>query len=166
MVMASPRTTRPPVPRIRRQSLIARFACYHAQRVSLVLALVGCHRHPVPPRPANQPIKVVFATCAGVTECARQCDAGVAVACVEAGRLYEFGHAGARDAARAFTFYDRSCALGNVSGCYNVAVLLETGSGAAKDATRARELFERVCQMGSKTACARAETLAAVRGAR
>jgi TPR repeat protein len=79
---------------------------------------------------------------------------------LEAGRLYEFGHAGSRDATRAYGFYDQSCALGNVGGCYNVAFLLEAGRGVARNIGRALRLYEQVCRMGSKIACARADTLA------
>jgi TPR repeat protein len=130
--------------------------------VSLVL-LAACHRsgRPLPPESAATPIPLatLLSDCASASECEPKCAAGDARACVEAGRLCEFGHGQARDASRASGFYERSCTLGNASGCYNLAVLLETGRGVEKDPSRARGLYARVCQMGSKTACAHAETL-------
>lgn len=130
--------------------------------LAIVLGVAACHRSKsAPPAGADKAIDVatVLAGCTGAAECEQKCAAGASGACLEAGRLHEFGHAGPRDAARARPFYERACALGNGGGCYNLAVLLETGNGVAKDAQRALALYEKVCAMGSKTACARAETL-------
>jgi TPR repeat protein len=123
--------------------------------VSILLA--GCHRSSTP-----QPINVAatIAGCANLLDCESKCTEGKAGACLEVGRLYEFGHAVPRDAGRAYPFYDRACTLGHAGGCYNAAVLLEAGRGVSKDTHRASELYGRVCQMGSNTACARAEALA------
>jgi TPR repeat protein len=131
-------------------------------RVGLLLFLAACHRSSGSSPPgAEKPIDVAtqIAGCASVAECEQKCSSGASAACVEAGRLYEFGHVGARDAARAYGLYQKACALGSAGGCYSSAVLLEAGNGVAKNVPRALELYEKVCQMGSKTACTHAETL-------
>lgn len=128
-----------------------------------VLLLGACHRKADVPAPGQRgaPLNVAAAVagCDGLADCDRTCADGNGAACVEAGRLYEFGHAGARDAARAYGLYERSCLLGSAAGCYNQALLLETGKGVGADKKRASALYERVCQMGSKSACARGEEL-------
>jgi len=128
--------------------------------------LCGCHRSDGDPPPPQEPFNVAASipSCADVADCERTCETGASWACVEAGRLYEYGHAGPRDPARAFQLYERSCTLGSASGCFNAAILLEIGRGTPKNAVRAATLYQRVCQMGSKTACQRAEELSAVVG--
>jgi TPR repeat protein len=126
--------------------------------------LMGCHRSESPSPRANQPINVAGSTpsCGDATGCERACQTGASWACVEAGRLYEYGHAGPRDPVRAFPLYERSCTLGNASGCFNAAILLEVGRGTAKDARRAAALYQQVCRMGSHTGCKREEDLSSV----
>jgi TPR repeat protein len=130
-------------------------------RVCLFLILIGCHHGSEPASKAGERIDVTsqLAGCAGLVDCEGKCSAGLANACVEAGRLHEFGHAGARDPGRAYLFYDRACQLGFSGGCFNLAVLLESGKAVAKDTRRAAELYAQVCRAGAKTACARAEAL-------
>lgn len=126
------------------------------------LSLTACHRAGrAPSSPDEKPLAVAtaIAGCANATDCEKKCAAGAAGACVEAGRLHEFGHAGARDATRAYDLYERACTLSNPSGCYNAAVLLEGGKGVRRDVDHALTLYKRVCDSGSKTACARAESL-------
>jgi TPR repeat protein len=128
----------------------------------LLFALLGCDSKQQPAA-APGPLVVAsgFISCADAAECEHACASGYAGACNEAGRLYEYGHAGPRDPARAFPFYERSCALGNAAGCYSAAISLELGRGAAKDPRRAASLYLEVCRMGSKTGCRRAEDLSA-----
>jgi TPR repeat protein len=133
-------------------------------RLLCLSLLLGCHRSgDHPPRP-SEPIKVAagLPSCADVADCERACRTGVSGACVEAGRLYEYGHAGPRDPARAFSLYERSCTLGDASGCFNAAILLEIGRGTSKDPRRAAALYERVCRMGASPGCKRAEDLSSV----
>jgi TPR repeat protein len=133
-----------------------------AQVLSLLI-LFGCHRaggrSPSPGEPLD--IAVGVPICADVTACERACRTGTSGACVEAGRLYEYGHVGPRDPGRAFTFYESSCDLENASGCFNAAILLELGRGVQRNARRAVALYQRVCHMGSRTGCTRAEELSA-----
>ena len=75
------------------------------------------------------------AACGGVADCERACAGGAAGACVEAGRLYEFGQRGVAEPNRAFPLYDRACFLGSAGGCFNSAVLLQTGRGDETDGT-------------------------------
>jgi TPR repeat protein len=134
-----------------------------AGRLCVLFVLIGCHRSSAASRgPGSAELSVgvpLPTACSNVDECERKCSLGVGGACLEEARLYEFGHAGPRDPARAYPLYDRSCNLGNVVGCYNAAVLLEAGRGVSRDARRALELYSGVCSKGSKTACARAATL-------
>jgi TPR repeat protein len=135
---------------------------------ALVAALsieVGCHRGSAARAPAPSiPISIgaAMVTCPSAADCERRCMQGTPAACIEAGRLYEFGHAGPPDAGRAFPLYERACTLGDLGGCYNAAILLELGRGVSKDTRRAAELYGRVCRMGSQSGCRRAEDLTAV----
>jgi TPR repeat protein len=128
--------------------------------------LLGCHRaEGRSPRP-SEPLSVAVGapTCADVAACERACRTGSSGACVEAGRLYEYGHVGPRDPGRAFPFYESSCELGDASGCFNAAILLELGRGVPRDFRQAATLYQRVCHMGSRTGCTRAEELSATLG--
>jgi TPR repeat protein len=128
----------------------------------LVSLLLACHRaEPAARSRPAEPVNVAVAMvgCANAAACEDACRSGGAGECVEAGRLYEYGHAGRPNAAHAFTLYDRACALGSASGCFNTALLLEIGRGVPRDAPRAAVLYRKVCQMGSKTACRRVEDL-------
>jgi TPR repeat protein len=131
-------------------------------RIGLLLLLVSCHKNDnTAVKKEEQPVNVarLIAGCSNAADCEAQCTRRVASACVEAGRLYEFGHAGTRDARRALPLYERACTLGFSGGCFNVAVLLESGQAGPRDEKRAAQLFAQVCQSGSKTACARAAAL-------
>jgi len=110
---------------------------------------------------SKKPVDVasIVAGCRSVEECNQECSSGKPVACVSAGRLYEYGHGVVPDPAHAYQLYDQACALGYSGGCYNAAILLESGRGVSRDLRRAHQLYARVCQMGSKTACERAEAL-------
>ncbi len=135
-----------------------------ARYLLIALALVACRRAPRDAAPARaEPLNVaaLVAGCEGESDCAARCQEGNGGACVELGRLYEFGHVGPRDPARAYPYYERACTLGSASGCYNQALLLETGKGITADRKRAVELYRRVCEMGAKTGCVRAEELTA-----
>ena len=137
----------------------------HIVWLSLLIGChLGCHRSERPSPRSSQPLDVVASlpSCVDAAGCERACQTGSSWACVEAGRLYEYGHAGPRDPVRAFPLYERSCALGNASGCFNAAILLEVGRGAPKDARRAAALYQQVCRMGSHTGCKRAEDLSLV----
>jgi TPR repeat protein len=131
-------------------------------KVSLWLfcaALLGCHRSSHPPESAPVKVPTVADACSTLADCDQGCDAGRPLACVAAGRLYEFGHGTTADAGHAYRRYERACTLGDVTGCYNVAVLLEAGKGVPRDVPRALELYQRVCAQGSKTACAKADAV-------
>ena len=131
-----------------------------AWAIAVALLLCACHRRGEEATSIQAPpidVAAAVAGCTGATDCERKCDGGVVASCVELGRLYEFGHVGARNPVEAYRWYERACGLGNAAGCYNQALLLEGGRGVARDKTRAGMLFRRVCQMGAKTACARAE---------
>jgi TPR repeat protein len=131
-----------------------------------IVLLFGCHRAEGRSRPPQEPLNVTVGapTCADVAACERACRTGTAGACVEAGRLYEYGHVGPRDPARAFLFYESSCDLGDASGCFSAAILLELGRGVPRNARQAAALYQRVCHMGSRTGCTRAEELSASLG--
>jgi len=131
----------------------------------LLLLLAGCRRAgSSPAAPNDQPLTMAAgpAVCANVVDCQARCAAGTSAACLEAGRLYEFGHAGLASPERAFPFYQRSCGLQDAAGCFNMAFLLESGRGVRKDTRRAADLYHRVCLMGSSTGCNKAETLSAL----
>jgi TPR repeat protein len=130
-------------------------------RIGFLLLLFGCRHSDNATTKADKLVAVAstIAGCADLTECENGCRAGLANNCVEAGRQYEFGHAGPRDAARAFPLYERACKLGLPGGCFNAAVLLEAGNAIAQDTRRAAQLYAQVCLSGSKTACSRAAAL-------
>jgi TPR repeat protein len=128
--------------------------------ILLAASLLGCdgaRARNAPPKERALDVASLIAGCSELAECDERCAKSEAAACVSAGRLREYGHGVAVDAARAYRDYDRACALGHSGGCYNAALLLEAGRGVARDAGRAHDLFAKVCAMGSKTACARAD---------
>jgi TPR repeat protein len=132
----------------------------------LLSLLPACHRgRPAATSPPSAPLDIVLPTvgCSTAAECERACEAGRAAPCVEAGRLYEYGHAGGPNPTRAFALYDRSCGLGSAAGCFNAALLLETGRGVPKETRQAVALYQKTCLMGSRTACRRAEDLSSSR---
>jgi TPR repeat protein len=97
--------------------------------------------------------------CSDASDCEIQCSKNNAPACVNLGRILEYGHGQSPDPARALRLYTKACELGYSGGCYNQALLLEWGKGGTKDLDRARQLFAKVCSEGGKTACEHAEAL-------
>jgi TPR repeat protein len=138
-------------------------------RGCLLLLLLSCHR-PAPPKAQDSPLPAstqdpvrvasVLTSCRSLQDCVEECSKGHPAACLEAGRLYEYGHGAPADTARAYQAYDRSCTLGYAGGCYNAALLLESGHGVQKDVVRAQKLYAAVCELGGRTACARRDALA------
>jgi TPR repeat protein len=120
------------------------------RQVSFFILLVGC---------AERPAAVSAPACDGAHFCEQACQNGDSAACIEAGRLYEYGHAGPRDPARALRLYERSCALENGAGCYNAAINREVGRGCVRDERRAAIFYREACNLGSRGACRWADDL-------
>jgi TPR repeat protein len=79
------------------------------------------------------------------------CDAGVAVACGNAGYFWESVKPGA--GARAVHFLELACNGDQATSCAELAHRLARGDGAAKDTKRAWTLFDRACALDPATGC-------------
>lgn len=81
----------------------------------------------------------------------RDCDAGVAAACVELGNSYDSGYRSLRkDEPVALSLWEKACSGGAAEGCEEAAHRLDRDG---TDAARATALYEQGCVKGSESCC-------------
>ncbi|NMO16958.1 sel1 repeat family protein [Pyxidicoccus fallax] len=82
-----------------------------------------------------------------------ECGAEQAASCTHLGLALLKDTAPGRDAARAYSLFQKGCAGGDADGCVEQAVLLLDGTGVKKDAARAAAVLGTACDTGSPRAC-------------
>jgi TPR repeat protein/serine/threonine protein kinase len=83
----------------------------------------------------------------------RDCNAGDAAACVQAGIKYEGSSGIVTDYPLAMSLYSKACDAGNASGCHHLGAMYEQGEGVAKDSSRAAALYSKACDAGDGPGC-------------
>ncbi len=82
------------------------------------------------------------------------CGRGLAPACGDLARRYDFGLGVARDAAKALALNTKACDGGDVLGCHALGATYANGEGVPKDYARAAMLLRVACDGGSPGGCA------------
>lgn len=82
------------------------------------------------------------------------CDAGVALACTNAGVAYGKGTGVPVDEAKSFAYDKRACDGGEMQGCVNLAIDYDGGEGAPMDRANAFRIADLACTKNNMTGCA------------
>ncbi len=83
------------------------------------------------------------------------CAIGYGPACGILGAQYRDGTGVAKDAVKAFAYFQKGCTAGHAESCSSQGWAYEDGSGVAKDLPRAIPLYRRACDGGDRWACTR-----------
>jgi TPR repeat protein len=85
-----------------------------------------------------------------LTQLERDCDAGKAQACLDAGDLERDANHGAT----MISLYGKACALNDGRGCYHVGYAYQFGNRVLQDERRAMAAYEQGCALGNDGSCA------------
>ena len=86
----------------------------------------------------------------------RQCDRGVADACIDLAELYDDGEGVPKDIARAQNLYLKACDAGEGSGCFILGLQNQSGKNSPVNGARAMVYFDKACVKGHAESCAEA----------
>lgn len=83
----------------------------------------------------------------------KACDGGNLSACVQLGKMYQFGQGVGPDNAQALALYRTACDGGDLAGCDSLGLMYKHGQGVGTDDAQAVALYRKACDGGDLTAC-------------
>jgi len=86
---------------------------------------------------------------------AKECDAGIAIACIDLGNLYGYGQGVAKDKTHETALYSKACDAGEGEGCFHLGMMYEGG----RDNSREVALYTKACDAGEGKACSSLATM-------
>jgi TPR repeat protein len=98
-------------------------------------------------------IGVSLGTCADLSLCEQECDAGSADRCRRLAATYAFGDGVPKDEARATALYERACEMTDAPACVFAGQMHEYAHGVPKDDAKAARLYETACTAGWPAGC-------------
>jgi uncharacterized protein len=98
-------------------------------------------------------IGVSLGTCADLSLCGQECDAGSADRCRRLAATYALGDGVEKDEARATALYEHACEMMDAPACVFAGQMHEYAHGVPKDDAKAARLYETACNLGWATGC-------------
>jgi TPR repeat protein len=92
-------------------------------------------------------IGVALGTCADISVCENECDAGSPDRCRRLAATFALGQGVDKDEARATALYEQACEMKDPSACVFSGQMNEFARGVAKDDAKAARFYERACDL-------------------